>query len=92
MVVGVRSTEGEPMESTPAGISADKLAEIREIFEHFDTNGDDRIERSEFDRLLAALGGPVDPSEAAAGLEILDADGSGFIEFGEFVDWWANRL
>jgi calmodulin len=80
------------MGSEVAGISEEKLAEIREIFEHFDTNGDDRIERSEFQRLLVALGGPVEPSEAAAGLEILDADGSGFIEFGEFVNWWANRL
>ena len=69
----------------------DNIEEIREIFSHFDKNGDGVIERNEFATLLAALDASVEPEEIQAGLDALDDNRNGLIDFDEFVDWWSNR-
>ena len=73
-------------------LSDEQRVEVREIFDHFDTNSDGRIQSSEFRGLLNALSGEVDEEECRLGLQILDADGNGTIEFQEFVVWWEGRL
>ena len=72
-------------------LSEEKMSEIVEIFGHFDTNGNKRIEVSEFRDLLIALGGEVVDGEVEAGIEALDANRNGTIEFDEFVAWWSDR-
>lgn len=72
-------------------ISTDKLEELREIFDHFDTNSDGAISATEFAGLLKALDAGTSPEEAAIGFREIDADSGGAIEFDEFVDWWTDR-
>ncbi len=72
-------------------LSKEDLAEIREIFDHYDENKNGSIESSEFATLLNALGADMSDSEVATGLRALDDDGNGTIEFEEFVAWWADR-
>jgi calmodulin len=67
------------------------LDEIREIFDHFDKDGNGTIEAVEFAALLQALGADMEDAEVAIGLEALDTDGNGRIDFDEFVSWWADR-
>ena len=72
-------------------IDPDRLDEIKEIFGHFDRNNNRRIEVGEFRDLLLALGGEVVEGEVEAGIEALDHNRNGTIEFSEFLAWWADR-
>ena len=72
-------------------ISEDDMAELQEIFEHFDKDKNGHIESSELSALLDALDAGMSASEIATGLQALDEDGNGTIEFDEFVAWWTNR-
>tara|TARA_R110002096_G_scaffold350395_2_gene543531 strand:- start:118464 stop:118667 length:204 start_codon:yes stop_codon:yes gene_type:complete len=67
------------------------MAELREIFEHYDKDKSGSIESSELTTLLNALDAGMSEAEIATGLRALDEDGNGTIEFDEFVAWWTNR-
>lgn len=64
--------------------------ELRENFEHFDANGDGRIDMSEFCQLMAALGGDEPEADASIGFKAIDTDDSGVIEFDEFSSWFES--
>jgi Ca2+-binding EF-hand superfamily protein len=61
--------------------------ELRENFDHFDSNGDGRIELHEFESLMEALGVEASLEEIGA----IDTDGSGLVDFQEFASWFADR-
>lgn len=65
--------------------------EIREIFDHFDSDGNGVVDAAEFARLCRILDPEFDEGEIAVGLSIVDHNGNGQIEFEEFVDWWTSR-
>jgi Ca2+-binding EF-hand superfamily protein len=69
----------------------EKLAELREIFSHFDKDKSDSIEANELLRLLRALGDEPTADDLAMALEALDTDHNGRISFEEFTSWWANE-
>jgi len=71
-------------------LTTDEKAEVREIFDHFDTNGNGIIEASEFNNLVSALDAQMDPDAIRLGLSIVDADGNGTVEWDEFLGWWAE--
>ena len=71
-------------------ISTAETEEIREIFDHFDRNKNGKIETSELTDLLNALGSDMDEDEIKLGLSIVDSDGNGTIEWGEFLTWWSE--
>lgn len=72
-------------------LSDEELAEIREIFSHYDADDSGFIDRAELGKLLDALGASMTGEELQAGLLALDENNNGKIEFDEFVDWWSDR-
>lgn len=75
----------------PTPLTEERVEEIREIFVHFDKNGDGVIQKSEFAKLLEALGAEMSADEIDAGLRALDENQNGLIDFDEFLDWWSDR-
>ena len=71
-------------------LSRDEIAEVREIFDHFDTNRNGLIEASEFKKLVHTLDAEMDPDAILVGLSVVDADGNGTVEWEEFLGWWAE--
>jgi calmodulin len=67
------------------------LEELKENFEHFDSDGDGRIDRGEFRRLMGALGADPPADELDIGFDAIDSDDNGAIDFREFAQWWMNR-
>lgn len=69
----------------------EQIAEVREIFNHFDLDGNGTMEARELGKLLTTLGGDEAADEVDAALEALDVDHNGTIDFSEFVAWWTDR-
>ena len=65
--------------------------EIRETFDHFDRDGNGTIDVGEYVHLLKALGANSSAEEVAAGIEALDSNRNGRIDFEEFSTWWSDR-
>ncbi|MEW5743445.1 MAG: EF-hand domain-containing protein, partial [Myxococcota bacterium] len=65
--------------------------EVFEIFRAYDRDASGSIDRSEFSRLLEALGMDVSEEELAIALDVVDANRSGRISWDEFKAWWASR-
>lgn len=78
------------MTRPPHGLDDDAMEEIREIFSHFDRDGNGTIDAQEFESLLKALGADMPQEEMDLGLSLVDRDGNGTVEFDEFVAWWAG--
>lgn len=74
-----------------ARLTEEQIEEIREIFDHFDKDGNGIIDREEFGQLLTALGGGYSKAEADAGFRAVDTNKNGQIEFRELVRWWGER-
>lgn len=72
-------------------IDPEELAELREIFDHFDKDHSGSIDMVELGQLMDALGGHAKFSELVLALSALDTDHSGRIDFDEFVAWWRDR-
>ncbi|MCA9526517.1 MAG: EF-hand domain-containing protein [Myxococcales bacterium] len=72
-------------------MSADDLDELRELFDFYDRDGNGVIDRDEFARLCRALDDGFSEDELAAGLDAIDGNHNGVIEFSEFVGWWRDR-
>jgi Ca2+-binding EF-hand superfamily protein len=65
--------------------------EMKDIFDHFDDDGNGLIDADEFSKLLEALGADMDPEELRIGFEAIDVDGNNLIDYREFAAWWADR-
>ena len=64
--------------------------ELRENFDHFDSNGDGQIDIEEFSRLMSALGAYEPGMDLSIGFSTMDTDGSGLVEFDEFARWFES--
>ena len=65
--------------------------ELREVYRHFDQDGNGQIDRVEFIDMLHTLDPEIPEDEADLGYTIIDTDGNGLIDFEEFVAWWKHR-
>lgn len=66
--------------------------DLRESFEHFDADGDGRIDLHEFGELCRALGGEIDDAHRDVGFRAIDTNRSGSIDYAEFAAWWRDQL
>lgn len=71
--------------------TAEEIEELREGFSYNDSNGDGRIDFSEFVRMLNDLEANVASDEARIGFDVIDTDNDHAIEFDEFIEWWLDR-
>ena len=72
-------------------IPPEELEEYREAFELFDKDGDGEISTKEFLKVLKNLGQNVSKEEGENIMKDLDADGSGCIDFTEFVSYMKKQ-
>eukprot|EP00435_Cladocopium_sp_Y103_P064217 s528_g25.t2 len=62
---------------------------LRDCFAKFDANGDGKIQESEFKRLMSSLGG-FSSKEIKRLFKEADTDGSGSVDWREFLSWIIN--
>jgi calmodulin len=74
-----------------SNLTDDELAELREIFSHYDENENGTMEARELGALLEALGAELDQEQVASAMRDLDTDGNGTIELEEFIAWWTDH-
>ncbi len=67
------------------------LNRLKGVFDKFDKDQNGAIDREEFTEFLSAIGKPMGAEQIARGFAEIDVDGSGVIEFDEFVDWYESR-
>lgn len=65
-------------------------AELLELFERYDVDGNGLIDETEFGRLLRALGEDTPPETLSLQFAAIDTDGDGAVRFAEFVAWWLD--
>lgn len=65
--------------------------ELRETFDYFDRDKNNKIDLAEFKELLGALGADMEDEEAEVGFDIIDTNNNGVIEYTEFRHWWGAR-
>ena len=66
-------------------------AEVEEMFDTIDGNGDRRISYSEFVCLLLDLDREWQPSAIRRQFDVIDRDRDGFLSFDEFNAWLAPQ-
>ena len=74
-----------------AKLDDEKIAEIREIYAHYDADDNGLIDYAEFTRLIDALDGDMSEEEMQIGFETIDSDSNHAIDFDEFIEWWADQ-
>lgn len=62
--------------------------DLVEAFSRFDSDKNNRIDRSEFDSLLEALGSKMSERDRDLGFAMVDEDGDGSITLDELATWW----
>merc|ERR1711862_326554 len=74
------------------GLSVDEVEEIKEAFDLFDNDGSGAISVNELTSAMKSLGFDVKHAVVYNMVSDLDADGSGEIEFGEFLDVMTAKI
>ena len=73
-------------------LTDEQKAEFKEAFDLFDKEGNKEISTKELITVLRALGNNPTPEEIEQMIIEVDEDGSGTIDFGEFLEMMAKKL
>lgn len=65
-----------------------RVDEVREVFELYDVDGSGAIDAEELRAIMNELAIPLTDAELNAALDEMDEDGSGEVEFDEFLGWY----
>ncbi|MFK7998720.1 MAG: EF-hand domain-containing protein [Polyangiales bacterium] len=72
-------------------LSEDELSELKEIFDHYDSDKNGVIDRNEFRALLKSLDPEFSEEDVLMGLKVLDENENDVVDWDEFVGWWGSR-
>lgn len=72
-------------------MSESELAEIKEIFDHYDKDSNGVIDRNEFRALLKSLDPEFNEDDVLMGLKVLDENENDVVDWDEFIEWWGSR-
>ncbi|KAL6192584.1 hypothetical protein ACLB2K_033670 [Fragaria x ananassa] len=96
--MGFKSLFSRKKKSTPSSAAAPlvmrspsfatraQIAELEQVFNKFDVNGDGKISSSELGAIMGSLGHPATEDELRSMILEVDGDGDGFIDINEFVE------
>lgn len=70
----------------------DTLQELEATFRLFDSNGDGKIDFSEFVEMSKALGQTLSDTQALSDFSAMDIDGDGSVNLDEFARWWTHSV
>lgn len=87
----VKAKESTGFDPATYGLTESEAAKIAIVFAQYDTNENGKLDLSELKRLCQTLGKQLDDNEVKEALKILDKNGNGTVEFGEFVAWWVQH-
>lgn len=76
--------------SPRSAFSEQELAEVKAVFQSFDTDHSNAIDAKEVEAALSKLGMPKTPAEIAGLIKEVDKNQNGEIEFNEFLDIAVN--
>jgi centrin-1 len=74
------------------GLSEEEISEIREAFDLFDTDGSGTIDPKELKAAMQSLGFEAKNATIYAMVQDIDKDGSGQIDFEEFLDMMTAKI
>ncbi|CAE7722570.1 unnamed protein product [Symbiodinium sp. CCMP2592] len=80
-----QSAQGLFNAKSRASFTPEQVAECRELFQIFDKNGDDKIDKSEFVPMMKALGLNLSSQELDMFFTRMDYNGDGSVQFHELV-------
>ncbi|KAI3892884.1 hypothetical protein MKW92_037485 [Papaver armeniacum] len=86
------STRKDKPRGRQHGLSQQKRQEIREAFELFDTDGSGTIDAKELNVAMRALGFEMTEEQITQMIADVDKDGSGAIDFDEFVYMMTDKM
>jgi len=73
------------------GVHLSNLCFLKQEFDHFDLDQSGYMDAAELKSLLKKLGEDMSEDELTSAFQDLDSDGSGEIEFFEFVEWFTSE-
>ena len=71
--------------------STSEIADIRKIFDKYDSDGNETLGWDEFCHVLDELDSSIDLTQKTVMFDKVDKNHTGMISFDEFVEWWGNR-
>lgn len=72
-------------------LSEKEIAKIKSHFDYFDEDESGKLDVKEFRKLFKVIAEDSTRAEAEAGFAAIDTDGSGEIDFDEFLEWWQSN-
>ena len=73
-------------------LSPEQVAEMKEVFNIFDVDGDNTISTKELGKVMNSLGQNPNDAELRELIQEYDNDGNGTLDFPEFLELMAKKL